>query len=249
MLMLLGTLVACEAKPAPEPAAEPEPAPAAEPAPAPSGIPPAPEPSEFLAEHMKDHFGAALQARDAVIRGEQQGAYGALVWLAQRNYAGIVPAEWSESVKAMQAAAAVARDTDNLRVQAAAVANLAGRCADCHRARQARLELAAAGFEEELEPNPTEPLKARMHRHLWAAERMWEGLIADEPARYAVGAAVLADARPAAGADPKLAAQLQAVRELGTRAQQAATPQARANAYAEFLARCASCHTERAVKP
>jgi cytochrome c553 len=256
MRLLLPVLVvacasfACEAESTAPPPRAQHASPGAAPV-EPPPVPPAPEPEPRaeLAQHMADHFGIALQARDAVIRGEPDGARGALIWLAQHSYSGEVPDAWAEWVRAMQAAAAVARDSDNLRVQAAAVANMAARCADCHRAQQAKVAFEPAGFEEALEPNPTEPLQDRMHRHLWAAERMWEGLIADDPGRYAAGAAVLAEAPPTGGADPGLGAHLKAVQELGLRARKATTGEGRTNLYAEFLSRCAACHSERAVRP
>jgi cytochrome c553 len=124
-----------------------------------------------------------------------------------------------------------------------AEAQLAQACADCH---------AAAGVLPELREPPRVPadqptIEARMTRHLWATDRLWEGIVAQSDDAWRAGLDVLAATPlPAAGSDvnrAKLAKQLQ---RLATDARQAQVGD-RARNYGEILATCAACHTAPAA--
>jgi hypothetical protein len=83
-----------------------------------------------------------------------------------------------------------------------------------------------------------------MARHLWAADRLWEGLVGGAEDAWGQGLEVLA-------ATPLPAAQLGATREpLARKLQSIATgarkgPADHAAVYGELLTTCAGCHTTR----
>jgi mono/diheme cytochrome c family protein len=122
-------------------------------------------------------------------------------------------------------------------------AKLAAECASCH--------VASGVVPEFASPPPTPPdkptIEARMTRHLWASERLWEGIVGMADDSWRAGLDVLA-------ATPLPASQLgqdRAVfaRKLQRLAETARTPTTngpdRATAYAEMLSTCAACHTAR----
>jgi hypothetical protein len=85
-----------------------------------------------------------------------------------------------------------------------------------------------------------------MARHVWAADRLWEGLIGGDEDRWTRGLAVLADSPLPFGPltdAPALATQLQrrAREQLDARAM--TLPDGRATAYGEMLVTCAACHS------
>jgi len=90
-----------------------------------------------------------------------------------------------------------------------------------------------------------------MYRHMWAADRLWEGLTGPSDDAWRSGAEVLAraPASPPVTETPLPAgvvALLAEVRELGQAALEAETLAQRANLYAPFLASCAGCHAHAA---
>lgn len=119
-------------------------------------------------------------------------------------------------------------------------ASLAGACAACH---------VEAGVAPDFRTFPVPPdkatLEARMLRHRWAADRLWEGIVggADEPWR--AGLDVLA-AKPLDWAPDRAvhARKLQRL-ALDARKQKVSSVENRTAAYGEMLATCASCHTTK----
>ncbi|HUJ61300.1 MAG TPA: hypothetical protein VLX92_22505 [Kofleriaceae bacterium] len=121
-------------------------------------------------------------------------------------------------------------------------ARLADACAHCHVDSNAVPE-----FREPPALPPDRPtLEARMARHLWAVERVREGVIGgvDEPWR--AGLDVLAQAPlPWSAADADRAALAKRLHELADRSRQLGatdTTDERARAYGEILVTCAACH-------
>ena len=86
-----------------------------------------------------------------------------------------------------------------------------------------------------------------MARHQWAADRLWEGLIAPSDQAWLSAAELLLEA-PLALADSQHTDQTRAlterVRGLGLEARSAARSGDRARIYAEFLGTCAVCHQQ-----
>lgn len=125
-------------------------------------------------------------------------------------------------------------------------AGLAEACAGCHAAASAGPELAALPA---LPPHEA-TVEARMARHLWAAERIHEGVIAAADSRWRAGLAVLAQAPLAWPGDRARGALASQVQRLARQALDGAVPRtgevaasaSRARVYGELLVRCAACH-------
>jgi cytochrome c553 len=98
-------------------------------------------------------------------------------------------------------------------------------------------------------PKLAEPTdqRSRMHRHEWAVDRLWEGLIAPSDSSWAEGADVLESApfmpqlavREGGEAIETLGQRLHA---FGRRAAAESSAEGRAKLYGELLTTCASCH-------
>jgi mono/diheme cytochrome c family protein len=124
---------------------------------------------------------------------------------------------------------------------------IAAACAQCHAASLGRPIFEAAP------PAPVDDhaLRARMARHVWATDRLWEGIIGPADDRWTQGLQVLADTpltfSPRSDA-PLLATQLQRQARA-----QLATPaigvDARAAAYGELLVTCGACHASTQTAP
>jgi hypothetical protein len=89
-----------------------------------------------------------------------------------------------------------------------------------------------------------------MIRHLWAADRMWEGLVGPSSAAWEAGARVLAEdwegfgeAIRASSSPDRAQSYVNAIQELGIRASMATTQDARAGAYGDLLGTCNRCHS------
>ncbi len=139
-------------------------------------------------------------------------------------------------------AAAVARAT-TVAQACQLEARLAAACGGCH------VETAAAPRFRTYPAAPPDvaAVGARMARHRWAADRLWEGIVGGAEAPWRAGLEVLA-AAPLAW-DDATPARAQLARQLQRDAAQArervpgASLDARASAYGDMLAVCAACHT------
>ena len=89
-------------------------------------------------------------------------------------------------------------------------------------------------------------LSTHMLRHIWAADRMWEGLMDADPTRWELGAAVLAEdpLRFFERMDdvPGVARYARRIHELGEEAMALTDRGERALVYGELVATCAGCH-------
>jgi cytochrome c553 len=121
-------------------------------------------------------------------------------------------------------------------------------CAACHRDTGARLAFDA--YPNAPADAPT--VDARMARHRWAVDRLWEGMVGNADKPWQAGLDVLAVTplpfSPAAGDRVALATGLQRLVEQA-RQRRLATPSERAQVYGEILVTCAACHSGRATTP
>ncbi len=135
-------------------------------------------------------------------------------------------------------AAAVARATD-VSDAIRKVAAVGAACGKCHSEHVPKLDTG---------PLPRLPvdrptLEARMARHRWAADRLWEGVVSNDDGPWRAGLDVLAAAPFEIPAD-----RAPFARTLQRAADQARRPSPgplvdRATTYGEILVTCAKCHT------
>jgi mono/diheme cytochrome c family protein len=201
--------------------------------------------SEEITDFMAEHFAVATWARDAVINGNLDALRRPLRALADYRYASVAPGGWLGSIAKLQQAAGLTADAETLDVAAAGVAAMGRVCGSCHREQGGGPHF--AGAERERSRPTSDTLGTRMVRHMWAADRFWEGLTGPSDDAWQAGAEALAHAPEAPPrADPPLpprfVAALQNVRTLGQRALEASSDEERANVYGAFLASCAACH-------
>jgi len=123
-------------------------------------------------------------------------------------------------------------------------ARLAEACASCHVDSRVQPEFRTSPPV----PPDKDTLAARMARHRWAADRLWEGLVGADDAPWHAGLAVLAATPlrwPELGERRSFARLLQ---QLADQARQRSTTDSladRAASYGELLVICAACHTTK----
>lgn len=150
----------------------------------------------------------------------------------------------THTAQVRERAAALARATtveDALRKEA----HLAAACGNCH---------GELGVSPEFKSHPAAPsdqptIPARMARHRWAVDRMWEGVVGNASDPWREGLEVLAATPVEVGPERGTLA-----RTLQKQAEQARRPnpgpmQDRPTTYGEILVVCASCHTLAPKKP
>jgi mono/diheme cytochrome c family protein len=201
--------------------------------------------TDDISAFMAEHFAVATWARDSVINGNLDALRRPVRALAEYRYTTVAPGGWLPQIAKLQEAARLTADARTLDLAATGVATMARICGDCHREHGGGPTF--VGSHREAERPSSDSLGNRMYRHMWAADRMWEGLTGPSDESWHDGAAALAQApekppRADPPLPPKFAAALQQVRELGQRAGEAETMEERANVYALFLATCAGCH-------
>jgi hypothetical protein len=135
-------------------------------------------------------------------------------------------------------AMAVARATsvdDALRKET----QLAAACADCHRDNNG-----SAMFEKPPAAPPDRPtVDARMARHRWAADRLWEAVVGDADDAWQEGLDVLAAAPLEMDAErAPFARELQRLANTARRTRRPVVN--RAGTYGEILVTCAGCHAK-----
>jgi len=136
-------------------------------------------------------------------------------------------------------------DAPDLAGAARGAALMAERCGSCHTDSAAKVTfepLGAAPAGSGAAPH--------MLRHQWALDRLWEGLVGPDDARWIAGAEALSDA-PLAPTDAtdkgdlniaEIARLADLAHALGLKARDA-KGDARAPLYGEMLTTCQSCHT------
>jgi cytochrome c553 len=124
-------------------------------------------------------------------------------------------------------------------------AKLAAACADCH---------VDAGVLPEFANPPRLPpdgdtVKSRMARHVWASDRLWEGMVGNSDEQWRAGLDVLAAAPfPWSAAEGDRVALAKRLQQLATDAKQTQSGDQlrdRARAYGEILTTCAACHSAK----
>jgi hypothetical protein len=189
---------------------------------------------------MNAHFIDAMLIRKAVIAGTPERAADAAQALGQAQKLDEVPANWRVSVGRMQQVAARINNSTSAAQAAGATADLGVACGECHQ----RL----GGPKASSAPPPPEgtALVERMQRHVWATERLWEGLTVPSRDAWNAGANALSASpfpaevlkqggvhgRSAAGDFSRLVVQAPTKK----------TVEERAALYAELLVTCGGCH-------
>jgi cytochrome c553 len=187
--------------------------------------------------HMHQNFDLVRAIERLLIRGKLEEAKRFAAAIASAPEEPGLDAWRTYTIQVRERAGAVARAKD-VDDAVRKVALLGGACGNCH---------GATAVSTEFDNIPKLPLdkqtiEARMLRHRWATDRLWEGLVGNSEIAWGQGLDVLAATPLDEPADrAKLARQLQRI------AAEARRPSAgplvdRAIVYGEILSTCASCH-------
>ena len=199
-----------------------------------------------VAEHMHEHLSRISAMKAFIIAGQLEGMREPAMWLAEHETVPGLPGDWEKYLAKLRQYAREAASARHLQFAAASVSEIARVCGDCHQANGIKV---AFGYDE----RPSEERQSvmtQMQRHLWAADRMWEGLIGPSDAAWNRGTDILAEVMLTASDitesedhEPEVNYLLTRARELGDEGGEAASREARSALYGEFLSLCASCHS------
>ncbi len=146
----------------------------------------------------------------------------------------------------LKALAQDAAEADDVETMAMAVAGIANGCGSCHQANKVQ-----PMFLGQRIPPQGDSLAARMGRHIWAADRMWEGLISHSEDSWRRGTEVLRDRPFFAGPDAAdlPANRIDQIMVISSEAARTTGWDDRAKIYGRFLAACSGCHQTYAAGP
>jgi hypothetical protein len=189
--------------------------------------------------HMARHFGDLLEITHLVLAGKLDDARARAFLLTRPAHDDGLTDLASES-QAVEDAAAALRQAPSLSDACRLTAKVAQACASCH-VQVSRLFRVSPPPEE---PSGEPTLEARMQRHRWAADRLWEGVVLGDDRRWRQGLEVLAAQPVAMPKGERLAQRLQAmaIDSLGQLEQRSDSYESRAHAYGEMLVTCSTCH-------
>ena len=208
--------------------------------------PPVPgERASLLQLHMADHYADLRLMERAMVKGD----------LAEvRDYATALVfdradpqlAPWTANLERMRSAAEALSLAADVPEACRRAPVLAAVCGDCHQETGAQL-----AFADDGPPVDDGTTPVRMARHQWAADRLWQALVAPSDAAWRDALAVLA-ATPLPADELGVDATAEVRDRLVARARllqstaKAVRPidgsRRRAEAYGELLRLCASCH-------
>jgi hypothetical protein len=198
-----------------------------------------------LAEHMHGHLDEISAIKAAVIAGKLIDVRSPAMWLATHDQPDGLPEGWAPFVEQMRRYATSAMEAEDLTTVAVAVSEIARACGECHVNSGVTV---AFGFDQP-PPRAEQGLTTQMRRHLWAADRMWEGLIGPSDAAWNRGTDMLTEVQlqssdiTAASDDRDQVDELLAsVRAVGQQGRLAITPKERSALYGQFLSSCSNCH-------
>jgi hypothetical protein len=201
--------------------------------------------SDDVKAEMRRHFEEVTEAKNAVIDGDLDTVIELAQWIAGNEMPEDYPLAWQPHVVEIAEAAEALAQSKDIDTAAARVSRLGAGCGDCH---------AAVGekpvFDDTVQPSEGDTVRARMERHQWATDRMWEGIIIPSEAAWQRGAATLPtfpgcdvsfdeQQEDLAEIMEKLCAEVSA---LGQRAAAARDHAERARLYGDLLGTCAACH-------
>ena len=199
-----------------------------------------------LSRHMHEHLSTIRAVKQFIIAGQLAGMREPAAWLAEHDAAPGLPSGWQPYVAELRQHAKDTLAANHLVFAAASFSEMARTCGDCHR---------AYGVSGVVDPPvggapAGDTLQAQMRRHLWAANRMWEGLIGPSDDAWSAGVAALAsidvdtaDIGTPEAVQPKVEYLLTRIGELGVLGGELDSSQERSAVYGEFLSLCADCHS------
>jgi cytochrome c553 len=201
---------------------------------------------------MTGHFSRAERLYAAVAAGDLGDVRVEAEGLTHEESGDGMGAGAKPYIEQLHAFAGLAARAPDLPAAASAVARVGATCGSCHVAMHKGPRYQVVGGP----PAGTTPVAARMIRHRWAADRLWEGLIGPSDTAWKAGAGALYDAPLYTDALTRDVEQYGPVTQLawtvhdvGARALMEADHKARAELYGQLLGTCARCHGLLKISP
>jgi len=194
---------------------------------------------------MKVHFNQTAAIRDAVIAGNLHKAVQPAAALAEMEGVETLPKRWQYSVEQLQLASRRIREGSDIQEVAAATADIGRACASCH------ASVSGPKIVVGSPPGGADSMGDRMKRHMWATERLWEGIYGPSDNAWEEGAAALEldpfpkDKLSKGGVHALSSAARFA--KFSANAAERKTGEQRAELYASLLATCSPCHAAMGV--
>lgn len=200
-----------------------------------------------LPAHMFAHGAQAGQLQTAMLRGDLDGAREPARWLAEHEEHPELPQGVLSPAEDMRAFARSVVRTASVEHASRCVAEVGLACGRCHSAVGAGPLVDQDGM-----PTTGEEPAQHMMRHLWAADHMWDGLVAPSDRSWVLGATALSEdplfTDPTGYADPAVRKLAREVHALGVTARN--TPvERRAGIYGRLVFACAECHSLMGATP
>ncbi len=198
---------------------------------------------------MHRNLSKTVDIQTGVVQGDLAKAKKAASWLLSRREEMLVPPGGEVYQRAMLAAAAGVTEAADLKTVATQTGRIAEGCGSCHQAvsggpRFVVGNAAPSGSSQE----------AQMIRHLWAADRMWEGLVGPSDEAWKAGAEAMAETQPvmarvfrASTSVPEPEGLLREVNLLANEAMDATTLSEKAEIYGRLLNTCSRCHAPAGI--
>ena len=194
-------------------------------------------------EQMQEHYETIREIERAIVSGDTATAREHAQRLADHTPSAAVAAH-ADEIESVKLAAATLAKEENLDALAHGAANLASLCGHCH-----LVTTKITSFEWVEVPEEGGSAADRMQRHMWAMDRLWEGLVGPSEMSWQEGSKVLAaapfpvDQLPVDAAfHANAKAQLAAIAGMAKRASAATEAAERSKVYGELLGTCAGCH-------
>jgi cytochrome c553 len=198
-----------------------------------------------LQAHMRGNFGELRVVEHSLVAGNLEDARSHAMSIALSPHE--TTSAWANEMARVRVAALALANTTDLGLACRMLPRVIVACASCH---------AAAGVQPRIDHPvvpPDRPTKdARMARHLWATERLSEGLVGWSDESWRSGLAVLASEplpwSPLIADQELLGAGMQRQAKEALAKTTTNTVPERTTAYGELLLTCVACHGTRQPK-
>jgi cytochrome c553 len=228
--------VACVQPAAGQPGPPPQP-------PTPSPLPPSTrfEHDMMVRFHMHENLGLLRAIEKLLVRGRLDDARHLARAIAEApDEPGL--GAWASHAALVRERAARLAAANGLDEACGREAQLADACGSCHVAADVVPEFRSPGHTPPDQPT----IEARMARHLWATDRLWEGIVggADDSWRDGLDVLAAAPLRAAGITASRLpfARRLQILADRARQRQRTDNHADRATSYGEILVTCTGCH-------
>lgn len=194
---------------------------------------------------MHRQFSRTVDIQTGVVLGDLDRAREAGSWLLSQDAGASTAGGAGIYREAMRDHAATIAEAEDLDVVTVEVGRLAASCGSCHQASNGGPRFVAGSDAPEGDSRG-----AQMILHLWAADRMWEGLVGPSEEAWQAGTRALSELAPTLGwairasESPGEASRiLQALSRLASEAGKARGQEERGAAYGRILETCRRCHS------